>query len=274
MKKINVAIDFSSCSFHALEYAISVANIMKADIQLIWVDNSSQDEDDFYFVEPEKRKDMINVLDDVLTKYQDKLNGKLGYKLKKGKVYQEVSLNAKANRTDLIIVGTHGASGFEEYWIGSNAYRIVTHAPCPVITLRQHFPIKNKIKQIVIPIDSTPETLEKIEFVSQIANIFNAKVHVLSLYPSVIEAIKRKVINNEQKAIKILNKNKVNFAEQMVKTDDITKTIIEFAEKVDADMIGIMTEQNNKKSHAFLGPDAQLLISNSSIPVLNVRPGN
>jgi nucleotide-binding universal stress UspA family protein len=274
MKKIIVAIDFSSCSLHALKYAISIANIIGADIQLVWVDNSYLEEEESHYIEPEKRKDMMIVLNDVIKKYSNKLKEELHYKIKKGKVYQEVSLLAKSNNTDLIIVGTHGSSGFEEYWIGSNAYRIVTHAPCPVITMRQQFPILNKVKKIVIPIDSTPETLQKIDFIAKISKIFKAKLYMLSLYPSGIEAIKRKVMKNEQEAIKVFNENKVKFAKQMVKSDDITRTIIDFANKLNADMIGIMTEQNNKKSHVFLGPDAQLLISNSIIPVLNVRPGN
>ena len=273
MKKIIVAIDFSSCSIHALEYAISIANLVDAHIQLIWVDKVTHDTD-LELEEPESRKDISKLMDEIIGKYENQLNGSLNYKFRTGKVYQEVSLLAKSEMADLIIVGTHGASGFEEYWIGSNAYRIVTHSPCPVITLRQQFQVKNKIEKIVIPIDSTAETLHKMEFVKNIAQIFESEIHVVAIYPSLIKALKRKVEQNEQKAIKYLNENKITFVSQMVKSDNLIGTITDYATKIDADLIGIMTEQGSTKTSVFLGPNAQQLISNSIIPVLNIRPKN
>ncbi len=272
MKKIIVAIDFSTCSIHALEYAISIANLVNANIQLVWVDNTVMHDADFYVEEPESRKDKSKVLDEIINTYKSKLNGTLSYKFRKGKVYQEVSILAKTENADLIIVGTHGVSGYEEFWIGSNAYRIVTHSPCPVITLRQQFPVRNGIDKIVIPIDSTSETLHKLDFIKNMALAFKAKIHVVSIVPTQIEALKRKVELNEQKAIKFLKENKINFVAKMVKSDNLTGTIVEYATKIDADLIGIMIEEGSTKTHVFLGPNAQQLVSNSAIPVLNVRP--
>ena len=274
MKKIIVAIDLSTCSIHALEYAISFANLVAANILLVWVDNEAIQNTDFKLVltKPEPRKERSKVLNEIVEKYKDQLNGSLKYKFRTGKVYQEVSLLAATEKADLIIVGTHGVSGYEEYWIGSNAYRIVTHSPCPVITLRQQFPLRNSISKIVIPIDGTPETLHKLEFIKSIAQTFNAEVHVVSIFPTLIEALKRKVEINEQKAIKFLKENKITFVGQMVKSDNLTRTILEYATKFDADLIGIMTEQKGQKTNVFLGPSAQQLISNSTIPVLNIRP--
>lgn len=276
MKKIIVAIDFSTCSIHALEYAISIANMVDANIILVWVDNEIAHDTDFILAdaEPETRKDKSKNLDEIIKKYADQLRGSLKYKFRKGRVYQEISLLAKTEAADLIIVGTHGVSGYEEYWIGSNAYRIVSHAPCPVITLRQQYPVKGKIDKIVIPIDGTEETLLKLDFIKDIAQIFKAEVHVVSVFPTMIEALKRKVEVNEKKAFLFLKENKINFVSQMVKSDNLTKTIVEYATKIDADLIGIMTEHGSTKTSVFLGPNAQQLISNSTIPVLNIRPQN
>ena len=62
--------------------------------------------------------------------------GEFNYKIRKGKVHVEIANQAKYSDAMLVIAGTHGVTGFEEFWIGSNAYRIVTYAPCPVITVR------------------------------------------------------------------------------------------------------------------------------------------
>jgi hypothetical protein len=69
---------------------------------------------------------------------------------------------AKMTDADLIIAGTHGVTGFEQYWIGSNAYRIVSYAPCPVITVRFDFDFDNDIRNVVLPIDATPDTRQKV----------------------------------------------------------------------------------------------------------------
>lgn len=274
MKKIIVAIDFSTCSIHALEYAISLANIINANIQLVWVDNVIVNNSDFDIdlIPQESRKDKSKNLNDIVEKYKDKLNGELSYRFRKGKIYQEISLLAKAEKADLMVIGTHGVSGFEEYWIGSNAYRIVTHSPCPVITLRQQFDVKDKIDKIVIPIDSTSETLDKIKFIRDLAQIFNSEVHIIAVYPTLINVLKRKVELNEQKAIKFFKENKIKFVNQKIVSDKITEVIINYSLKVNADLIGIMTEQSIQTSSVSLGLNAQQLISNSMIPVLNIRP--
>ena len=66
MEKIIVAIDFSTCSTHALEYAISIANLVNANIQLVWVDNTTMPDSDFNFEKPESRKEKSKILEPFL----------------------------------------------------------------------------------------------------------------------------------------------------------------------------------------------------------------
>ena len=131
MKQIIVAIDFSKTSINALAFGIHLANKAKADVQMVWVDNTTSDEVVFEGAH-EDRNEKVAMLKELQDKYAKNLkNGKLDYKTRKGKVYIEIAQQAKSVNADLIIAGTHGISGFEEFWIGSNAYRIVTNAPCP-----------------------------------------------------------------------------------------------------------------------------------------------
>ena len=137
MKWIVVAIDFSKCSIHALEYAIETANRIKANILMVWIDSSVSSEYVFPEEECEIRFERKRHFEKLQEKYKDKLTkGKFDYKLRKGKVYVEVAKQAKNVKAELLICGTHGISGFEEFWIGSNAYKIVIHSSCPVITVR------------------------------------------------------------------------------------------------------------------------------------------
>jgi nucleotide-binding universal stress UspA family protein len=271
MKQVLVAIDFSKTSLNALEYGIFIANRSGASVQMVWVDNTTSDEVAFDGFANEERAENVALLKELKEKHQKSLKGgSLDFKVRKGKVYIEIAFQAKAVDADIILAGTHGVSGFEEFWIGSNAYRIVTNAPCPVITLRNDFKVR-EIKKIVIPIDSSQETRQKIPVASQIAQLFNAEVHLLSLYSTAVKAVQRRVDNYAQQVENYLSERNVHFVSQTRQSDNITRTTIDYAESVNAELIAIMTEQETTTSNIFLGPYAQQMVNHSTIPVLSMR---
>jgi nucleotide-binding universal stress UspA family protein len=193
--------------------------------------------------------------------------------LRKGKVYQEIANQAKYNDASIIIAGTHGVTGYEEFWIGSNAYRIVSYAPCPVITVRYDFEIKPEgITSIILPIDSTQDTRQKVPFTVQIARAFQADVHILALYTTTIKSVQRKVDNYARQVQKFLDEAGVNYSTESMFADNITNAAIEYAGKVDADLLAIMTEQETTASNILLGPFAQQMVNHSPIPVLSIQP--
>ncbi len=273
MKNIIVAIDFSKCSIHALEYAIMIANQMNANIKMVWVDNQSTTDMMFSPEEQEDRQEKKAYFEEILVKYKPQLiNGKLDYRLRRGKVFIEISAQAKHDHAFLIVTGTHGVSGYEEYWIGSNTYRIVTNAPCPVVAIRHDFKFENLIQKIIFPLDSTKDSSSKLAFSAELAKVFDAQLFILSIYPIAIRALKRKVDQETEKVVQYLEENKVKFAAETVKSDDITRSIINYANVQNADLIAITTEQGVTNSSVFLGPNARQIINNSNIPVLNIRP--
>ncbi len=131
---------------------------------------------------------------EIVEEYEKKYKkGKLSFKLRKGKVFEEIAKYAKKIEADLIFSGTHGVTGFEEYWIGSNAYRIVTHAPCPVITLRQDFKFGKKVKKILMPIDSTSQSSKKVFTTASIAEAFGSEIQILALHTSKLGSLRKQV---------------------------------------------------------------------------------
>jgi len=266
MKQILVGIDFSKNSIHALEYAIQFANKVEANITLLWVNNTASSEYIFDDTLIEIKKEKRLNLEKLIEQYQKKLSpGKLSFKLRKGKVHLEVATQAKQINADLIVAGTHGVSGFEEYWIGSNAYRIVTHAPCPVITIRYDFPFKDKINKILLPIDSSQETKQKLPVTIKIAKNYNADIHVLAMYSTPIKSLQRRVDNHAIQVKEILNKEGINCVISSVEADSLTNATLNYAQENNADLIAIMTEQETTTANIFLGPFAQQLINHSAI---------
>ncbi len=271
MKQVLVAIDFSKTSLNALEYGIFIANKAGASVQMVWVDNTTSDEVAFDGFANEERAENVALLKELKEKHSKSLKpGILDYKVRKGKVYIEIAQLAKSIDADIILTGTHGVSGFEEFWIGSNAYRIVTSAPCPVITLRFDFKVRD-IKKIVIPIDSSQETRQKIPVASQLAQLFDAEVHILSLYSTTVKAVRRRVDNYAQQVENYLSERDIRFISQTWESENITRSTIDYAESVNAELIAIMTEQETTTANIFLGPYAQQMVNHSTIPVLSMR---
>lgn len=273
MKQIVVAIDFSKNSIQALEYSIMLANVISADIMMVWVDKPDTDESIYNNEGHEHRHEAKGRIEELIKKYSKTLKkGKLSYKLRKGKVYKEVSNQAKYNDAFLIVAGSHGVSGFESFMIGSNANKIVTYAPCPVITLRETFPIKKTVKKIVLPIDNSSATRQKVPFAMEFARYFGAEIHVLELQSSTLKSIRRIVTKYTEQVTKFLADNKMKFVVKSVDCDNITTAAIKYATEIDADQIVIMTEQEEETSNIWLGPFAMQMVNNSPVPVVSIHP--
>ena len=69
MKQIIVATDFSKCSLHALEYAINIANKIKANILLVWVDNTRSDESVYPDMAMAAERKLLKDFDEIIEKY-------------------------------------------------------------------------------------------------------------------------------------------------------------------------------------------------------------
>ena len=272
MNKIVVAVDFSSGSLHALKYAIVIANKAKSDILMIWVDKTATPESVYSAHVESYRGEVIKRFREIIEKYQPSFTGgKLEYKLRKGKIFNEIVKTAKNKGAGLIVTGSHGVSGFEEYWIGSNANRIVGNAFCPVITVRNGFHIKENIQDIVFPVDNSNHTLTKVPFTTSIAKMFGARIHLLILFTTPLKTIHKRVENYADKAKKYFDKENVDYTVKTIQSENVTRSVIDFSNAVNADLIAVMTEKEDYKNSGLLGPCAQQIVNHSPIPVLCIH---
>jgi len=272
MKTLLVATDFSKNSLHVLEYAIMFANKLEAAIHLVWVDNSLLEDNLIDTIEVGLRIEKKNYLQKIVSDYKSKVPGeKLQYHLKKGKVYQEIGKAARQLKADIIFTGTHGVTGFEQYWIGSNAYRIMTSAPCPVITVRGDYNFEKDIDNILLPLDSSLETKQKLPFTVELAKRFNTTIHLLKVYNSPIGVIRKRIDSFGREAEKCINDKNIKYKIESVEAVNVAASILEYVEKNSINLITIMTEQNITTANKFLGPYAQQLINGAKVPVLSLR---
>ncbi len=271
-KVILSGIDFSDCSINALEHAISIANRAAADICMVWVNRPANDKE-IYKVDPANiTGEVVRRFEQLVARYQPSLLGsKLSYQIRKGKIYEEIVRVANELDAFLIIIGTHGSSGFEEFWIGSNANRIVSATDRPVITIRGGVDISRSIKIIVMPIDNTIESRQKVPMTALLAKYFGAEIHILALFSADVEEIKETVREYVNQVKIYLAENQVDFKVIEIIADNLTDSTIEYAIRVNANLISIMDEQEITTANLWLGPYAQQMVNHSPVPVLSIH---
>lgn len=273
MKKILVAIDFLECSINALAHAVSIASKAGADIEMVWVNMPDQSKEIFRCDPDVLHSEVEKRFGELIEDFSPEMGkGKMNWKVRDGKVYKEIVAEAEWINADLIVVGTHGSSGFEEFWIGSNANKIVSATDKPIITIRGGIDIKRPLSRIVMPLDSTVETRQKVPFTAELAKITDAEIFVLSLYTTKVEDVRFRVDTYTDQVIQYLEEEGVKYSRDAVEADNITNSTIGYAERVDANLISIMTEQERTTANLWLGPYAQQMVNHSPFPVLSIHP--
>jgi nucleotide-binding universal stress UspA family protein len=142
LRLILVPIDFSKTSRKALQYAIPFAQQFGAKILLLHIlEPYMTFTADADFAPPIVDNRLVKNaalkrLEGVEKKYLPK-EIRAGCKVRVGSPFREITECAKINKADLIILTTHGHTGLKHVFLGSTAERIVRHAPCPVLTVRE-----------------------------------------------------------------------------------------------------------------------------------------
>jgi nucleotide-binding universal stress UspA family protein len=205
------------------------------------------------------------------TELKIKVGGKVTYLIKAGKIAKGISDATIESKADVIIMGTHGVSGFEEFFMGSNAFRVVTEAKVPVITVQTHAS-KLGFENILCPIDSSDPSREKVRYVLELAKKYNSKVHILGIL-SVDDDDAALLLDKKLEQVeKYFAKHEINYSMEMVEGENLATVTMKHAKKRKSDLIVIMTEQEENFSGILMGPYAQQVVNHSKIPVLSITP--
>lgn len=278
IKKIMVPTDFSDTSKMALAHAAFLARLINAELLLVHVLAF----DPFYFEIPEPvmviqdHAKLDKFIDDKLLELAKGIEEEYGIKPRyftsTGKVANEIMTLAQKEKTDLIVMGTHGAKGFEELFIGSNAHKLTELAPCPVLTVQAHA-MKPGFSNIVLPIDRSLHSREKVSLATNLAKVYGAKIHILGLLSDSEEENGydklQIVLDQVQHAVESTS---VGYTRHTVKGTHLAAEALKYATNVNADLIIIMTEHESAMTGIFMGPLAKQIVNHSKIPVLSIKP--
>ena len=270
-RTIIVGTDFSKGSYVALELAVDIANRMKADIHLVWICREKMlytDDQNNYVRNLASQK-----MDDLCEKWQPKLtDSKITPFIVQGKVAPVIASMAQKVDATMIVIGTNGASGFEKYWMGSTAVRIVQEATCPVLSIREGFNFHKNLERILVPLNMTTNSRQKLPVAVKMAKAFGATIHVLGQYKNSTQA--QTIAIYMKQAETFMQKQNVPYISETMQSKSLADDMLAYADTISADLIVISTEQDQVLSSLFIGTTAQQLVHHSLIPILSVHPAD
>lgn len=256
MNTILVPIDFSKLSLNALAYAVHMAKDISAKVDIINIverpgspptstsgdpmrDVNDQMDDVFTMKLMEKNKIRLQKLAEK-EEYKDVIDH---FDIRVNNIYSAIEDSVTASDADILIMGTSGTEGLEGMLFGSHTMDVVDKATCPVLVVKedtQYRPVKN----IVFPSLFDESIYEITSRVKHFADLFNAKIHLLRVNTN---SFFLSTQESDELMEKFAKKHHLtNYTTNSIDSKSEEKGIIDFTEKIDADVVAIMT-------HAYTG---------------------
>lgn len=269
-----VTYDFTEQADSATNHASYVAKTTGADIALVHIINK------------ESKAKFSKSSDTVQTEIESKLESicklnteKTGVKtfsiIRPGSIFTTIAEIADETKAKLIVLGTHGVKGMQ-HLLGAFALKVVTSSPAPVIIVQSKKIDTNGYNPIILPIDESVETKQKIYQTIEFAKTYNSVVHVFSKYEK-DEYLQIKVkgnsnfVKNEMLAAGI----KVVEAFEPNNSKSFSKEVIRYSANANAGLIILTTKKEKEISDMFIGDeDVKIINNDSQIAVLCVNASN
>jgi nucleotide-binding universal stress UspA family protein len=270
MKRILIPCDFSTTAQRAYTFALDIAKRNNSEVFVLNVLDIPFMYDSYSvevptYLNPQLWKELEDRAREEFNKmksthsFQD-----VTFRMEQGQVTMTVLDFIGKENIDLVVMGTSGATGLDEYLIGSNTEKIVRFAKVPVFAVRKAVNLAS-IKNIVVP---TTLALDQTAFITKLKEMqafFGAELHFLLINkPSTLKRSKDQKAEMEEfvKHYKI-DKYTLNMR------DDFTEEagILGFAKETKADMIAMATHGRSGLARLFSGSITEDVVNHVECPI-------
>ncbi|MDX1278006.1 universal stress protein [Oceanihabitans sediminis] len=275
MKKILVPTDFSEQAAYALEVAAQLARKNNGEIHLLHmvelpinqitemgvVGGGDLPEAVFFMKLAQKR------FEELLA--EDFLKGITVHEtVDFQQTFDGIKKTCDENNIDMIVMGSHGATGLKEMFIGSNTEKVVRTSEIPVLV------IKNKhesftVSDFVFASDFKNDNKETYRQAIEFAKFFNSKIHLLF-----VNTVNNFTTTPDAKAriAKFIEGFEFdNYEVNIFNDSTVEKGILNFSHQVEADLIGISTHGRQGIAHFFNGSISEDLVNHAKRPVITFK---
>lgn len=277
MKKILVPTDFSKFALNAAKLAASIAKKFDARIYFLHVvdiptlgntanipgESASNTQEGLFILKMVKRN-FQNLI------AQDFLKGvNVVTAVQFEGVYEGVISQAKEHDIDLIVMGTHGSSGYvNDFFIGSNTDKVVRLSKIPVITTRDE--VKNtEFEKIVFASDFAKGNSQAFRVIGDLAAQFEAKVDLLRVITQDDFQHTGPMLDYMDEFAK--GHGLINYECHVYTAASVQDGINEFAQRNKADMVTTLTNGRRGLARLFNGSVTSDVMKSSPLPVMTVK---
>lgn len=241
MKRILVPCNFSMYAEMAIQFAIELAKVNNAEILLLTV---LQNPDPGIPVSPEE---ITLTTETQKQKFKDFMKSHshaplaISHLIQFGQMTPVVLDVIEKNHIDLVVMGTHGSRGWNDFFMGSNIEKIVRTSPVPVFAVKKKTTISS-VHNIVFPTNLKLDQKDVVEKIKAIQKLFHARLHLLRINTD--EEKKESEIRAKLEAYAShyqLN----NYTTSTRNNDDVRQGILQFSREMNSDMI-LMTTHGNR----------------------------
>lgn len=271
MKKILVPCDFSDLAVQAFQFALQIAKQSNGEVILLNVIELPVLRDTMLmpilYFEENYFKDMKVSIEKNFEKLKTKWiteGSKVRSLVECGPTTTTINRIAEETKADLIVMGTHGATGFKEFLVGSNTEKIVRLSSIPVLAVRKSLELTH-IKNIVFPTTLDPDQHKLLAHIKELQTFFSAKLHLLLV--NTPHNLKRIIGEKDMMEAYAKDFDLENYT--LNTRDDFYESdaIMNFTMGIKADMIAMGTHSRKGLAHLFSGSVAEDVVNHIDCPI-------
>lgn len=190
----------------------------------------------------------------------------------RGNVFTETMRVAEELNATLVVLGLTSHMSAKNI-IGNNAFKFIRESKFPVLTIRgkEH---RDGCENILLPLDLTKETRQKVDKAIEFAKYFGAAIRILSVFSLKDAEYENKILAYAQQVKNYIKSKGIPCTNKSIAADDIAQAVVDYGHKIEADLIMIMTKAELNLKEMFVGTTAQKVVDISDIPVLSLRPSD
>jgi len=264
-----VPTDFTEVAEYATEHAVGICKLQGAKLTLLHIINKETKS----YLKKEKLTGsaIYERLEKKAKELIDKYSIEVDYIVRKGSIFSEIGDAAKEIGASMLTLGTHGKVGVQHI-VGSYAMKVIVNSPSPVIVVQKRG-FRDGYKNVVLPIDDSMESKQKVKWAIYIAKKFNSKVRIFAMHSSDSYRM-AKIKGNLLQIKKFFDQNGIAYTYEIAeKNGAFPKQILNYSQSIDADLILIMTNPDNIMPSFIIGKwEEQILFNDFLIPIMAINP--
>ena len=292
--RILCPIDLSPASLRALEHALALARWYEATLVAFHVFSPQPlpmaTEFGGYVPAPPPR-DEQEIIEEV-RRFAQPVAGSIPFEIvvREGNPVDEIVGQVEELPADLLVLGTHGRSGFERLFLGSVTEKVVRKVACPTLTVPPHDQVPAEpvsFKKILCPVDFSPTSTRALEYAVSLAKESDARLMVLHVLESYVDAVKLSEVSQftlpeferhrrtdaaeRLRAMIPANAREWCTPEELVITGKPHREIVSVAADTDADLIVMGVHGRGAVDLMVFGSATNEVLRAASCPVLTLR---